>query len=56
MPAGLAKRYAVRLSNGNLFVEDVFDIDATGATRLSIRTQSRFAHPPNVAPRAPPAS
>jgi uncharacterized protein (TIGR03437 family) len=29
--AGLAKGYVVRLSNGNYFVEDVFDIDATGA-------------------------
>jgi uncharacterized protein (TIGR03437 family) len=29
--AGLARAYALRLSNGNLFVEDVFDIDATGA-------------------------
>jgi len=28
--ANLAKGYAVRLSNGNLFVEDLFDIDATG--------------------------
>jgi uncharacterized protein (TIGR03437 family) len=29
--AGLAKGYVARLSNGNLFIEDVFDIDATGA-------------------------
>jgi uncharacterized protein (TIGR03437 family) len=31
-PSGLAKGYVLRSSNGNLFVEDVFDIDATGAT------------------------
>ena len=29
--AGLARGYVLRTSNGNLFVEDVFDIDATGA-------------------------
>jgi uncharacterized protein (TIGR03437 family) len=29
--SGLAKGYAVRMSNGNLFVEDLFDIDSTGA-------------------------
>jgi uncharacterized protein (TIGR03437 family) len=29
--AGLAKGYAVRISNGNLFVEDLFDVDGTGA-------------------------
>jgi uncharacterized protein (TIGR03437 family) len=29
--AGLARAYVLRSSNGNLFVEDVFDIDATGA-------------------------
>jgi uncharacterized protein (TIGR03437 family) len=31
-PAGLARGYVLRMSNGNLFVEDVFDIDANGAT------------------------
>jgi uncharacterized protein (TIGR03437 family) len=29
--AGLVKAYAFRISNGNQFIEDVFDIDATGA-------------------------
>jgi uncharacterized protein (TIGR03437 family) len=29
--SGLAKAYVLRLSNGNAFIEDVFDIDATGA-------------------------
>lgn len=29
--SGLARGYALRLSNGNLFVEDVFDIDGNGA-------------------------
>jgi uncharacterized protein (TIGR03437 family) len=29
--AGLVRAYAVRHSNGNVFIEDVFDIDATGA-------------------------
>jgi hypothetical protein len=29
--AGLGKGYAVRLSAGNLMIEDLFDIDATGA-------------------------
>jgi uncharacterized protein (TIGR03437 family) len=29
--AGLAQGYVVRLSNGNYFVEDVFDVDGTGA-------------------------
>ena len=30
-PGGLAKAYVLRVSNGNEFVEDVFDIDPTGA-------------------------
>jgi uncharacterized protein (TIGR03437 family) len=29
--SGLARGYAVRTSNGNTFIEDVFEIDATGA-------------------------
>jgi len=29
--SGLVKAYAVRISNGNAFIEDVFEVDATGA-------------------------
>src|SRR5262249_33262974 len=30
-PAGLVKAYVLRMSNGLPFIEDVFDIDPTGA-------------------------
>jgi uncharacterized protein (TIGR03437 family) len=29
--SGLVKGYVIRISNGNTFIEDVFEIDATGA-------------------------